>query len=110
MLAVLDNPSVDILGHPFGISRSRFKKDPSEDQFRIVIEKAAARRIAFEINSQYHSNPRELARWCHEAGALVSLGSNAHRACEVGDIVRVLDGQNAVSWSEKTARREGGIP
>lgn len=110
MLAALDNSTVDILGHPFGISRSRFKKDPSEDQFRAVIEKAAATGVAFEINSQYHANPRDLARWCHEAGATVSLGSNAHRAGEVGDIVRALEGQDVPVWSLGTARREGTVP
>lgn len=110
MLAVLDNPAVDILGHPFGISRSRFNKDPSEAQFRAVIEKAAATGVAFEINSQYHSNPRDLARWCREAGATVSLGSNAHRAGEVGDIVRALEGQRVPAWSLQTARHDGPVP
>ncbi|MSO89950.1 MAG: hypothetical protein EXQ89_08320 [Rhodospirillaceae bacterium] len=110
MLAALDNPAVDILGHPFGISRSRFKKDPSEAQFRAVIEKAAATGVAFEINSQYHANPCDLVRWCREAGALVSLGSNAHRAGEVGDIVRALEGQSVPAWSIETARREGTLP
>ena len=106
MLAVLENPAVDILGHPFGISRTRFKKDPTEDQFRAVIKKAAVSGVAFEINSQYHSNPNDLIRWCREAGAIISLGSNAHKVNEVGDIVRMLEGQVVPAWSHETARHK----
>lgn len=93
-LAVLDNPSVDILGHPFGVSIRRFGQAPSEDQFRQIIEKAARTGVAFEINCRYHDQPWQLWRWCKEAGAMISLGSNAHSLEEVGRITRVLQGRS----------------
>lgn len=105
MLAAMDNPTMDILGHPFGVSHTRFQATPTEDQYRKVIEKAAASGAAFEVNSQYHSDPWQLIAWCREAGATISLGSNAHRDSEVGDIVRALRGNSVPAWSIDTARR-----
>jgi histidinol phosphatase-like PHP family hydrolase len=85
-LAVLDNPAVHILGHPFGMSMTRFDAKPSDSQYKAVIAKAAETGVAFEVNSYYHPNPWQLIRWCHEAGARISLGSNAHHIDYVGSI------------------------
>ena len=46
-----------------------------------------------EINAHYHSDPWLLIGWCREAGATVSLGSNAHSIDEVGRVTRILDGR-----------------
>ena len=82
--AVLENPAVHILGHPFGVSMSRFGAKPSEDHYKTIITKAAQTGVAFEINSYYHPDPWLLIRWCREAGARISLGSNAHHVDDVG--------------------------
>ncbi len=89
-LAVLENNSVDILGHPFGMSIRRFGIYPSEMSFKKIIHKASKTGVAFEINPQYHSNLWELIEWCKEAGALISLGSNAHKISDVGRVYREL--------------------
>ena len=89
-LAVLDNPDVDILGHPFGMSINRFGAKPSEEQFWAIMDKSAKTGVAFEINSRYHADPWLLVKWCQEAGAPISLGSNAHHVDEVGKILQVL--------------------
>ncbi len=85
-LAVLENPAVDILGHPFGVSMTRFDAKPSEDQYKAIIAKAAVTGVAFEVNSYYHPDPWALVGWCREAGARISLGSNAHHIDDVGQI------------------------
>ena len=97
IMAVLENPDVDILGHPFGMSHRRFGVSVPDRLFKEVIAKAAKTGVAVEINSHYHTNPWELVDWCQEAGALISLGSNAHNVSEVGRIKRVLEGSE-VPW------------
>jgi histidinol phosphatase-like PHP family hydrolase len=91
--AVLDNAAVDILGHPFGMCYRRFGIAPSDDMMRALIEKAARTRVAIEINPHYHPEPWRLIGWCQEAGARVSLGSNAHACEDVGRITRILGGR-----------------
>ena len=93
--AVLENPAVDILGHPFGMSLRRFKTDPSERLVRDVIARAARNGVAFEINAHYHPDPWRLLVLCGEAGATISLGSNAHHPTEVGTIARLLKAATA---------------
>lgn len=89
-LAVLDNPEIDILGHPFGMAWTRFRASPSQDQLIRLIEKAGERKVAFEINSKYHSEPLQLLRICRQMGVAVSFGSDAHSVEEVGSVVRIL--------------------
>lgn len=90
-MAVMDNPAVDILGHPFGMSLNRFHVDPPWEMFVALIEKSAASGVAFEINARYHKELWRLLDACQAAGAPVSLGSNAHSLDEVGLIVRKLE-------------------
>jgi histidinol phosphatase-like PHP family hydrolase len=90
--AILDNPAVDILGHPFGMSFRRFDASPPDELIKALIEKAAKNNIAFEINTQYHPEPWKIIRWCQEADARISLGSNAHSIHDVGKVVRILEG------------------
>jgi putative hydrolase len=92
-LAVLDNPHVDILGHPFGMCYRRFHIAPPEEKLLQLIAKAAKTGVAIEINSHYHPDPWRMVEWCQQAGAPISLGSNAHAAAEVGRVRRILEGR-----------------
>ncbi len=94
-MAALDNPDVDILGHVFGMTYRRFGFHAPEDKFREIIGKAARTGVAIEINPHYHVDPWSILRWCQEAGAPVSLGSNAHSVTDVGKIQRVLRREEA---------------
>ncbi len=89
-MAVLDNPDVDILGHPFGMSYRRFSQNPTDNMIKELIKKCAATNVAFELNSRYHDRIDEFLLWCNELGAPISLGSNAHKVSEVGEIKRKL--------------------
>jgi histidinol phosphatase-like PHP family hydrolase len=91
--AALDNPHVDILGHPFGMCYRRFKIHPPERKMGELIAKAAKTGVAIEINSYYHPDPWQMIEWCQCAGARISLGSNAHSIEEVGRIIRILEGK-----------------
>jgi histidinol phosphatase-like PHP family hydrolase len=92
-MLLLDHPDVDILGHPFGMSYRRFRAKPDEGRFGAIIEKAAKTGVAIEINARYHPDPWRLIGWCQEAGARVSLGSDAHSPLEVGQIRAMLLGE-----------------
>ena len=96
--AALDNPSVTVLAHPFGMCYRRYKIAPSEKRIRLLIEKAAKTGVAFEVNAYYHPEPWTMLRWCWQAGAAFSLGSDAHHRDEVGNIHRVLTGKPMV-WN-----------
>lgn len=94
-LAALDNPHTAILGHPMGMCVRRFGLTPPDSCFEALIEKCAARNIAFEINPLYHPDPWHLIRLCSNYGARVSLGSNAHEVASVGRVQRILRGEEA---------------
>jgi histidinol phosphatase-like PHP family hydrolase len=93
-LAVLDNPAVDILGHPMAMSLSRFRAEPPWECFLEIIEKCARVGVAFEINARYHRDLWRLADACAAHGAPISLGSNAHCLDEIGRVVELLEGRD----------------
>lgn len=93
--AALDNPNVDILGHPFGMTLKRYAFMPPDDMVISLIKKAADCGVAFDINASYHPDPERLLTWCDKYGATISLGSDAHDAPEVGRILRILEGKES---------------
>jgi DNA polymerase (family 10) len=78
MISAIHNEYVDIIGHPTG--RIIQKRKPYPLNLDKVIEEAAAQRVALEINAY----PERLdlddvsSRKTMEAGALVSIGTDAH--------------------------------
>ncbi|MCX6655999.1 MAG: DNA polymerase/3'-5' exonuclease PolX [Candidatus Bathyarchaeota archaeon] len=78
MISAIHNEHVDIIGHPTG--RIIQKRKPYPLNLDKVIEEAAAQRVALEINAY----PERLdlddisSRKTMEAGALVSIGTDAH--------------------------------
>lgn len=90
-LAAMDNPYVNIIGHP-------------EDgyipvDFRALVQKAKETHVLLEINNSslraayYRKNTREnmiqMLSLCKEAGVSVVLGTDAHYATAVGDFAEV---------------------
>lgn len=88
--AALANPQVDIIGHMFGMSYSRYKINPPVDKIRALLLRAAEFRVAVEINAYYHPNLRKMIDWCRECGASITFGSNAHTVESVGAVGRSL--------------------
>ena len=89
--AALDNPNVNILGHPFGMSLRRFNIVPEESYWISLLKLAAEKGIAIEINSKYHKHIIEkLITWCKQFGNTISPGSDAHNVNEVGSICPLI--------------------
>lgn len=89
-LAILENPCVTVIGHVGAIYGKYFGQLPIKD-FDCIIQKAARKGVAFEINSMYHRYfVRELLNLCADQGARVTLGSDAHTITEIGEVVNFL--------------------
>ena len=97
-MAALGRGEAEILGHPFGMCYRRFGIEPPPELMRQLIRESARTGVAFEINAHYHPDPWTLIEWCQSDGALMSLGSNAHTASELGRITRILRGEED-TWS-----------
>ena len=90
MCAAINNPKTDIIGHPFGMSIKRFQAKPSKKLFLDVIERCKRKKVAFEINSAYHYNKKWLLKKCIDKNVYFSLGSNAHKVSDVGNVIKKL--------------------
>jgi DNA polymerase (family 10) len=78
MLAAMDNPYLTIIGHPTG--RLLLSRDPYPIDLDAVIEKAAARGVALEINADPHRLDLDwrVLPQAKKAGAAISIGADAH--------------------------------
>lgn len=83
MEALIKNPSVDILGHPFGMSIRRFRSCPPVDMIEHIVLKCKQYDTAFEINLKYHEDPFLLLGICKRHNALFTIGSDAHSVDEL---------------------------
>ena len=90
MRAAIKNPKTDILGHPFGMSIKRFDAKPEKKLFINIIKLCKKNNVAFEINSAYHKNLNWLIKECIKYNATFSLGSNAHKASEIGSVIKKI--------------------
>ena len=89
--AALSNPHVDILGHPFGMSISRFKIEPNEQHWISLIKLANEKNVAIEINARYHRNIiGKQVTWCRQIGTVISPSSDAHSKDQVGNICSLI--------------------
>jgi DNA polymerase (family X) len=86
LLAAMDNPSLTIIGHPTG--RLLLSRDPYGLDLDLVIEKAAAKGVALEVNADPHRldlDWRELKR-VRDGGVMVSIGADAHNLAGIGHV------------------------
>jgi len=99
LLVAMDNPYVDIIGHPTG--RLLGRRDPFDLDMDAVIEKAAETGTALEVNA--HPERLDLndvhLRMARKAGVSVVIGTDAHEAMQLSHI----------RWGVATARR-GWVP
>lgn len=101
VLAAMDDPHLTILAHPTGrllLSREGYSID-----LDAVIEKAAARRVAIEINADPHRLDIDW-RYCHRAKALgvtFEIGPDAHSTGSL-DNVHFGIGMARKGWLEAT--------
>jgi DNA polymerase (family 10) len=95
LLRAMDNPHVDILGHPTG--RAILRRDPYPVDMEAVIDAAGKRGVALEINGQAHRldlNDTH-ARLARDRGVPIVISSDAHSRLGLG----------ALRWGVMVARR-----
>jgi DNA polymerase (family 10) len=95
LLRAIDNPHVDILGHPTG--RMILRREPYAVDIEAVIDAAAKRRVAIEINSQaYRLDLNDVhARLARDRGVKLVISSDAHS----------VNALRVVRWGVIVARR-----
>jgi DNA polymerase (family 10) len=78
MLAAMDNRYLTIIGHPTG--RLLLSRDPYGIDLDAIIEKAARRGVALEINADPHRLDLDwrVLRRARAGGAMISIGADAH--------------------------------
>ena len=95
ILRALDNPHVDILGHPTG--RMLLRREPYPVDLNAVLDAALRHGVALEINSQIHRLDLSdvHARLAHARGVPLVISSDAHSREALG----------VVRWGIVVARR-----
>jgi DNA polymerase (family 10) len=91
MIRAVDNPYVDIIGHPTG--RLLLTRDPYPIDIFAVIDAAAGRGVAIEINahpSRLDLDPAGLRRGI-AAGMKTSIDPDSHETAGLSDIVYGID-------------------
>ena len=78
LLRALDHPRLTILGHPTG--RLLLSRDPFAMDLEQVLARAAARRVALEINADPHRLDLDwrLVRRARALGIPIAIGADAH--------------------------------
>ena len=78
LLRAIENPYVDILGHPTG--RKILKREPYAFDIEAVVEAAARHRVALEINCQVDRLDLSdvNARLARDRGAAFVISTDAH--------------------------------
>lgn len=86
VLRALDNPYLTILGHPTG--RLLLSRDPYPLDLDQVFARAGERGVAVEINADPHRLDLDwrLLRRARDAGAMISIGADAHSRAGLGYI------------------------
>ena len=81
--AIVTESQAHILGHPMGISITRFKLQPL-DQLSRLANACKVHGKAFELNARYCFSPESWIEIVQRAGCNISFGSDAHRTSDVG--------------------------
>lgn len=95
-----ENPLVDILGHPMHLPKELAGWSMSESDQRTVAKSAARNGVAIEVNRKYDVPSPAFLRICLEEGCLFSMGSDAHRKEDVGEIEGLAEKLISVGVSE----------
>ncbi len=86
VLRALDSPYMTILGHPTG--RLLLSRDPYPIDLEAVFARAAANRVAIEINADPHRLDLDwrVLRRARELGVTISIGADAHNVAGIANM------------------------
>lgn len=79
---LLQNPHVDVLGHPFGVFSTFFSSFP-KNYLTTLFKDSLSRGIAIEINTKYLPNSQMYFELLRKINPYVSFGSDAHHTSEI---------------------------
>jgi histidinol phosphatase-like PHP family hydrolase len=91
VLRAVTDPKVDVLAHHAWVT-GRFA--PVEKYDNMLAELMATHEVAIEINSKHALPSWDFIRKCKDKGVKYTIGSDAHKAADVG----------SVAWAKNTAR------
>lgn len=91
ILTALRNPAVSVLGHPTG--RLLQQRPPFDVDMDAVMEEAAQRGVALEINADPHRLDLnwEMARSAARRGVMLAIGADAHSIAGLGNVRYGID-------------------
>jgi putative hydrolase len=100
MLAAIENPRMNVLGHCTGrlVTGGRGTRPPSEFDARAVFEACAAHDVAVEINSrpERRDPPTALMELARDVGCLFSIDTDAHAPGQLDFLVYGAERAEAV--------------
>ena len=89
-LAALRRGGFSVLGHPGGMSL-RLHKEFRAEFFEEIIEECVKSGIAFDFNSSYHENSKDILKELFKKhNPLISIGSDAHRLMHIGNCQKLF--------------------
>jgi putative hydrolase len=83
---IASNPKVDVIGHPFHLLKSMNLTDVDLDRKKELAKKFSRSGKAIELNSFYKVPDLEFVKICVGEGVKLSMGSDAHKLKQVGNI------------------------
>lgn len=86
---ILKHSPVDVLSHPGGMYSARYGAFPI-NYLKELMYYAKVNDKAIECSSKYLKNPYDFLSICSEINPAISIGSDAHRAEEVGNCRQML--------------------
>jgi DNA polymerase (family 10) len=86
VLRALDSPYMSILGHPTG--RLLLSRDPYPIDLEAVFARAAANRVAIEVNADPHRLDLDwrVLRRARDLGVTISIGADAHNVAGIANM------------------------
>ncbi len=89
-MGMLENAPIDVLAHHGGMHSSRYEGYPALF-FREMMKMANKKNKAIEINSRYLKNTYDFFDVCAEINPFISIGSDAHKAEDIGGGIRLMN-------------------
>ncbi len=89
-VGMLEKSPINVLSHPGGMYSSRYGGF-SIEYFRELMKLSKANNKAIELNSRYIKNIYDFLSACGDIDPLISIGSDAHKAENVGDCTKLLN-------------------
>lgn len=94
LMSLANNLSIDVIGHPGGTYLNKFGPFPVE-LLKPIFETARDNGIAIELNTKYSWDMKSFIDLLNDIKPLVSFGSDAHQAADVGSNYLFMK-----TWSE----------